>query len=269
MATTRKPRPKPNTTDKKPPLTAPTDIGGLDGLLALALKQDAPVEALERLIALKERLDGKAAAEAFFAAKADFQRVCPRIHKSSKVDFASSTGGRVQYAFAALDSIADTINPLLHERGLSYAWDTSIEGATATVRCTLRHTGGHSETSQFLSPTTSKTPGMSDQQRYGAAVKYAMRWSLIQVLGLVTTDDDNDAAEVDPTPVSADQLVQIEELLEAKRETVRTPEKLLPKFLKFMGVEKLAEIRATDYDKAVQALTPKADEKSDDGKGDA
>jgi hypothetical protein len=76
--------------------------------------------------------------------------------------------------------------------------------------------------------------------------------------------------EVDPDARSLrTSWSQIEELLEAKRETVRTPEKLLPKFLKFMGVEKLAEIRATDYDKAVQALTPKADEKSDDGKGDA
>jgi hypothetical protein len=265
VATTRKPRPKPTTRDKTPP---PVPVApGMDGLIALALQQEAPVEALEKLLALKERVDAQTAAKAFFAAKAAFQIDCPPIRKEAKVAFAGGGGDRVSYSYAPLDDIDRIVRPIANRHGLSYSWRTSVEETRLTAVCVLRHVDGHSEEAPFTCPTTTRA-GMSEQQKYGAATTYAMRWSLIQVLGLITTDD-TDTKEVDPTPISADQLVSIEELLEAKRETVRTPEKLLPKFLKFMGVEKLAEIRATDYEKAVQALTPKADEKSDDGKGDA
>jgi hypothetical protein len=191
LATTRKPRPKPTTRDKTPP---PVPVApGMDGLIALALQQEAPVEALEKLLALKERVDAQTAAKAFFAAKAAFQRdLPPDPERGSKVDFASSGGGRVTYSYAMLDDIDTIVRPIANRHGLSYAWDSSVEGsdqAHGPVR--LRHVGGIPRRRPFTCPATSTTrAGMSDQQKYGAAVKYAMRWSLIQVLGLITTDDD-------------------------------------------------------------------------------
>lgn len=235
-----------------------TEVVGMDGLLALALKEKAPVEALERLVALKERMDAKTAAEAFFAAKAEFQRRCPRIDKKGVVDYTPERGGRVHYSYAPLDDIDAIVRPLCNELGLSYAWNSKPEGSTlVTSEFILRHIGGHSESSSFSCPTTSKA-GMSDQQRYGAAVKYSMRWSMILGLGLITTEEDDDRAEVDPTPINADQLVQVEELLEARRAEWKHPDRATAKFLAHMGVEKLAEIRASDFPKAVAALTPSA-----------
>lgn len=236
-------------------LTIP-DVGGMEGLLALALREKAPVEALERLVALKERMDAKTAAEAFFAAKASFQAECPRIKKEGIVDYTPTSGGaRVKFSYALLDDIDEIIRPICNKYGLSYAWNSKPDGSLLTVEFVLRHVGGHSESSFFTCPTTSKA-GMSDQQKYGAAVKYAMRWSMIQGLGLITTDDDDDAAEVDPTPIDKDQLVVIEDLLEARKAVWKAPAKSTAKFLEYMGVATLAEIRATDYAKAVEALKP-------------
>jgi len=223
-------------------------------LLQLALREKAPVETMERLVALKERMEDRNAQQQFFAALADFQKVCPRIRKEGTVDYVPTSGGqRVKYSYAMLDDIDAVVRPMCNERGLYYSWDSTVEGAT--VRCTfkLRHIAGHMETSTFACPATSKA-GMSDQQKFGAAVKYAMRWSLIQGLGLVTTDDDNDAAEVDQTPIDADQVVRLEEMIEARH--WKNPAKSMAKFLAHMGVDSLAQIRAEDFAKATAALAP-------------
>lgn len=255
--TERKPRKAPAKAVRSMALVAPD--GGMEGLLALAIREKTPVEALERLVALKERVDAQEAAKQFFAAKASFQQACPRIKKAGIVDYVPTSGaGRVKFNYALLDDIDAVVRPLCNERGLSYAWNSKPEGSLVTTEFVLRHVGGHAESSFFSCPTTSKA-GMSDQQKYGAAVKYAMRWSLIQGLGLITTDDDDDAAEVDPTPISADQLVAIEDLLEARKATWKNPAKRVADFLVFMGAPALAEIRASDYQKAVETLKPKAD----------
>lgn len=234
-----------------------TSPAGMERLIELALREKSPVEAFSQLVALKERMDAKEAAKQFFAAKAAFQARCPRIKKEGVVDYVPTSGGaRVKFNYAMLDDIDATVRPLCNELGLSYAWNSKPEGALVSTEFILRHIGGHSESSFFACPTTSKA-GMSDQQKYAAAVKFAMRWSLIQGLGLITTDDDDDAAEVDATPITEDQVVVICELMEARRKTAKNPDKLNAKFLSFMGVEKLADIRATDYEKAVAALKPK------------
>lgn len=235
--------------EREAALMAPEDVGSMEGLLALALREKAPVEALERLVALKERVDAQHAAQAFFAAKAEFQRRCPQIKKAGVVDYVPSSGGRVKFNYAILDDVDAVVRPLCNDLGLSYAWNSKPEGQLVTVEFVLRHVGGHSESSFFSCPTTSKA-GMSDQQKYGAAVKYAMRWSLIQGLGLITTDDDDDAAEVDPTPVSDDQATTIQALMD---ELALKPGSI-KRFLRYLEVEKVGAIRASDYTKAIAAL---------------
>jgi len=231
----------------------PTD-GGMDRLIELALKEKSPVEALERLVSLKEREDAKLAARLFFEAKAIFQQRCPRIKKEGKVDYVSEKGGKVKFSYALLDDIDAIVRPLCNELGLSYSWNSKPEAALVTVEFVLRHIGGHSESSFFSCPTTSKA-GMNDQQKYGAAVKYAMRWSLIQGLGLITTDDDDDAAEVDPTPIDEAQLIAIEDALEKAKERAKNKDKVLARFLRFLGVGALKEIRKADFQRAMDALT--------------
>lgn len=239
------------------PLGGSGESGGMEGLIALALREKSPVEALERLVALKERDDAKRAAQAFFEAKAAFQRECPRIKKQGVVDYVpGSGGGRVKFSYALLDDIDETVRPICNKYGLSYSWNSAVVGTMANVEFLLRHVGGHSESSTFSCPTTSKA-GMSDQQKHGAAVKYAMRWSMIQGLGLITTDDDDDTTEVDPTPIDEAQRIVIEDLLEAAKGRTKNPDKMVARFLRFMGVEKLADIRAADYPRAADALKPK------------
>jgi hypothetical protein len=117
------------------------------------------------------------------------------------------------------------------------------------VICTLRHRNGHSEDATFSCPVDS-TSRMNAHQQHAAALTYAKRQSLVQVLGLTMTDPDPDAVQGGRGPIGPQQ----EALLEALIGEVGADK---PRFLKFMGVAALAEIQAGDYPRALNALESK------------
>lgn len=210
-------------------------------LLYLAVEKGVDAGSLERLTALHERVSDRQARIAFFGALARFQELCPPIPHSKQVDFVTTDGQKVSYGYAELPAIAKRIAPFLKECGLSYGWDTEAKGDALTVVCTLRHTDGHSERSTFTVPTTSRA-GMSPAQKFGAAGTFAKRQSLVQVLG-ITTESDPDgvqAAAMDPTPISKEQLEALEAEIERRRLNV-------PRLLKWLKVQKLDEIRAAVF----------------------
>lgn len=164
-------------------------------ILQMAVQQGTPVEALEKLVALQERVTDRNAAAAFNRALADFQAECPLIEKRSIAKITPRGGGEgYAYRYAELDTIARTIRPLLVRHGLAYSWNSKIEGANLACACILRHVEGHSQSATFSCPTTSASPGMSDPQKHASALTFAKRQSLVQVLGLTMTEPDTDAA---------------------------------------------------------------------------
>lgn len=224
------------------------DSSNVAAMLHLAIERGVPVEALEKLVALHERVADRAAAAEFNRAMAEFQTTCPPIPKESTATIVSETKGtKFSYSYAELDTIAETVRPHLHKLGLSYSWDSEVNEATVTCTCTLRHANGHSITAKFAAPVDSAAR-MNATQRHAAALSYARRQSLVQVLGLTTTepDPDGDSGEV----VSADQVSNLESLIqEVKADRVR--------FLKYLGVSSLCDVRASRYASAVVALEAK------------
>jgi ERF superfamily protein len=205
------------------------------------------VEHLERLAALHERMSDRAAGQEFAYALAEFQRVCPSIAKSSKANVTTKSGVRYSYNYAELDEIAATIRPLLHERGLSYSWDSTIEGDMLRCVCNLRHINGHKESASFSCPWKTDA-GMSEQQKYAAALSYARRQSLVQVLGLTTTDPDTDAGSTET--ITASQAADLKALIQ---EVKADPEL----FLAWAKVDRVEDIKATEYRAAVTLLQAK------------
>jgi len=221
-----------------------------DPLLVLALQNKVPVETIERLVALRERADERSAARAYFAALAAFQSECPAIPKSSTAKITTRTGGGYAYKYAELDEIAATIRPYLHAHGLSYTWDSSVSenGSMLTCVCTVRHADGHAVSAQFAVPTATSS-AMSEQQRYAAALTFAQRKSLVQALGLVTTESAPDAP-ADMERISDEAAANLDALLDETK-TDRT------KFLQYAGVGKIEDIPAGRYDELVALLERK------------
>lgn len=217
----------------------PTAPLAIIDLFRLAIEKGVPVEALERLQALHERVSDRAAAAEFAAALASFQDSCPPISRASVGNITTKSGGGYQYKYASLPEITRTVQPHLRDAGLSYSWDTVEEKGTLRVTCVLRHLNGHRESASFSVPIEN-TSGMSAQQKPAAAFRTCQRQTLISVLGLTTADPDF-VEEATREPVTADQA---DDLIALCEEVGVPPSRVL----KWAGVSSAAEVPAVDYE---------------------
>lgn len=225
---------------------------GADGqimdLLRHAVDAGASVEALERLVALKERLDRESARRAFAAALAAAQAEMPEVPRRHRAEIVSRSGARYSYSYAALEDITRVIQPVMRRHGLSYAWDvTQAEGALL-VTCVLRHVDGHEVRAGFPVPVDTAAR-MSAAQQNGAALTYGRRQSLIAVLGLTTADEDVDGVGdgLEAGTITPQQAADLDALIDevgADRQ----------KFLGWAGVERLEDLTTAKYQAAVRML---------------
>jgi hypothetical protein len=164
----------------------PAAQGSPDQLIALALEKGASVDALERLMALRERFMADEARRAYFEALARFQSECPPIPRARAVKY-----GNTSYNFAPLDVIAATVREPLQRAGLSYRWEMADTKEELRATCIITHVMGHSEqTSMSASPDDSGAK--NDIQQRGSSFTYLQRYTLIAALGLTTANDDDD-----------------------------------------------------------------------------
>jgi hypothetical protein len=235
--------------------TLSTIDGGPNAITALiqtAIEKDIDAESLQKLVDVLERVTDRNAAQSFNAALAGFQSECPVIPKNKTASFPTKSGGRMEYSYAPLDTIVKIVRPIAHEHGLSFAWNTATEDKQLSSTCTLRHVDGHASTATATVPIDGVAK-MSAQQQSGAAMQYAMRYSLIQVLGITTAEDDTDGKEPSP-PISKSQAANLECLIdEVKADR--------GKFLGWMQVESVSDITADRLRTAIQALERKRGDK--------
>lgn len=169
----------------------------IEVLLSQAVEKKVPVETMERLLAMRKELKQEAAKEAYVIALADFQKKCPKIEKTKKV--MNKDGRTVRYQYAPLDAIIDVIKGSMADQGLSYTWDVETADGKLTAIAKITHKQGHSETSKFQVPID--TEGyMSAPQKSASALTFAKRYSLCNVLGISTGDEDDDATTAGKEP---------------------------------------------------------------------
>lgn len=225
------------TTDRSPSLVAPSAEGlarlNVEALIQQALENKAGVEQLERLVALAKDIRAEQAREAWYAAMADFQRMCPVIRKTSTARIATSRSN-YSYSYAPLDEILSTVQPIMGPLGLSISWRSRVDHNAVVVSCRVAHKYGHHEESGEMAMPISAAEG-SDRganaaQRVGIATTYAKRYSLLGIIGMAPEDDDDGGARAvgpvetrgqappapRPDPDMRDQLlVQIGEIADA------------------------------------------------------
>ena len=219
----------------------------MSAMLKLAIEEKVPVETMEKLVSLSERVSERRARSEFHEAMTHFQADCPGIPRAALVDYTTSKGTRVRYSYADLQGIAKIVRPILNKYGLSFTWDSEEKDGKIRVTCILRHIGGHSESSTFSCPV-SQSDRMSASQNMGSAATVGRRQSLVSVLGLtdVDVDDDGEAGET----ITESQAADIRALMEEVKADTK-------KFLKLYGVEKLTDLPASMYAAAVGMLEEK------------
>lgn len=165
----------------------------VESFIHQAITANVPVETLEKLFALREKVKAEKAKEEYVRALAVFQGECPVIKKTKKV--MNKDGRTVRYQFAPLDSIVEQIKTPLAKAMLSYRWETKNENNQITAICIVTHVLGHSESSDFGVPIDSEGY-MTAPQKVASALTFAKRYSLCNALGISTGDEDTDATDV-------------------------------------------------------------------------
>lgn len=159
-------------------------------LIKIAIEKNVPVDVLERLLAMRERLQGEQAEIEFREALSNFQSECPVIVKRKEV---YDKYGKLRYRYAPLDDILKQIKPYLKENGLSYDIDTQItsnpSGITTVVK--VCHKLGHSKTTTFNVPVD-KDSYMSEPQKWASAQTFSKRYAFCNGFGILTGDEDDD-----------------------------------------------------------------------------
>lgn len=216
------------------------DIQG--ALLQLTQNPEIDPERLEKFMQLQERWEDRQAEKAFNVAMAAFQGECPIIEKVKK-------GARSKYA--PIEHLVVKIKPLLDKHGLAYSFNTQGKNAEETIMLTtISHVGGHSKTSEYTFNTIDDGGNMNGSQRRKSALSYAKRAGLENALGIVTAEEDDDAAKAEGHPASAKQKKYIEVLIketESDRDAIK----------QWLGIESFSDISEIDAKKAIVALETK------------
>lgn len=163
----------------------------------VVLNPAADIDKLERMLAMKERLDERNAKIAFADALSTARAEIPPIIKDATVDFTSAKG-RTHYQHETLAGIAKQIDPVLSRHGLSYRFRTAQTGGAVSVTCIISHRDGHSEETS-LSGSPDVSGNKNGFQAVGSAVTYLQRYTLKAALGL-SAEVDDDAQGAAPRP---------------------------------------------------------------------
>ena len=238
--------------ERHPDWTGMEPVLDLNALMMEAVKTEGGIEKMERLAALVERSQDRAAAAEFYDARASFQAGCPVIPHDKTVKIVPNSGQPYSYTHASLAQIAMVVDPVLTSVGLSYSWNSQVDETMMTTTAYLRHRNGHVESASFSCPIDTAAK-MTKAQQGASAVTYAKRQSLIQVLGITTADMDDDGRGPTGPPaatITDDQAATLVALCdEVKGDHA--------KFLVYMRAASFEEIRAADFDVGVKALEAK------------
>lgn len=218
-------------------------------LIRTAVAGGANLEQLKGLLDLQERFEAMEAKKAYHVAMAGFKSNPPKIGKDKKVSYL-----QVKYNHASLANVVEKISTELSNHGLSASWSTKQNGVIM-VTCKITHVKGHSEETTLSAP--SDTSGSKNAiQAIGSTITYLERYTLLALTGLATSDMDDDGKGAEVELIDEKEKSQIVDFL---AEIGKGAE---PKFLKYMGVEKVEEITKPNFAKAISALEAGLKQKS-------
>lgn len=161
----------------------------IDRIISAALDQNADLDRIEQLYALKRQYDADEARKAYVAAMARFKASPLTIAKDKHVKFATAKG-TTEYDHATIGNVVKVICAGLGADGFSHRWDTKQDSGKITVTCIITHEQGHSE-STTLTASPDDSGGKNGIQSIASTVTYLQRYTLLAATGMATSDQED------------------------------------------------------------------------------
>jgi hypothetical protein len=216
-------------------------------MLHVAMERGADLDKMQQLMDLQERWEANEARKAFVSAMAEFKANPPEILKGKHVKFTTQKGV-TEYDHATLADVCSAAIKGLADVGVSHRWTVSQEGKIK-VACILTHKRGHSESVE-MSAGADDSGGKNSIQAIGSTVTYLQRYTLLAATGLAARDMDDDAKAGATDLITASQAADLTALADEVGAN-------MAQFLKYLNVEKLADLPAAKHRAAVAALENK------------
>lgn len=229
--------PLPDTTAA--PHTVPAVLTPM-ALIERAMMNGADMALIEKFADMQDRWDARNARKAFDEAIAAAKSEIPPIQRNAT--------GHNDKRYADFSAIAKVVDPILSKHGLSYRFRTA-QAERISVTCILSHKAGHFEETTLAGPAD--TSGNKNAiQAIGSTLTYLQRYSLVQMLGLAASNDDDGKSAGAGECVT---LEQVEELIALADEVGADKEA----FCRYFKVDGFADIKIRDFDRAKAALNSK------------
>ncbi len=203
-----------------------------------AADENVNVDKMERLFALKERMDGQERQRLFAEALARIQADAPRITQHGKTDKAK---------FAKLEDIDFAMRPLMAGEGFSLSFDTEMVDGKVLMVGKLSHRAGHSEEKRLALPIDNG-PGRNSIQAMGSTVSYGRRYLTKMFFNIIEVGEDNDGNGAPGKTITQNQADQLNDLITEIGGDARD------KILAWAKVGKIADLPAAKFDGAMSAL---------------
>lgn len=176
--------------DSMPMQVAPKAIATVttpDGLLAMAVSQNADLDKLEKIMELKRRWDEDEARKAFNVAVAEFKKNPPEIIKDKKNNQYGSM-------YATLANLVNNGSAALAPYGLTVDWKIDQpQPNQVKVTCILKHALGHSE-QVSITGAPDESGAKNKLQQIKSTITYLKGETFQCVTGITASDcpGDND-----------------------------------------------------------------------------
>lgn len=175
-----------------PEASSPSELVAPDAISMferLARDESVPVEKLEKLIELQERIMRHQAKAQFDAAFAEMQGDIPIITERGEI----LVEGKLRSKFARNEDIQEILRPILKQYGFALRFRNEVaDSGKQKVVGILSHCGGHSEQDEFVCPPD-KSGGKSDIQAMASTRSYGQRYCTIALVNIATRGEDDDA----------------------------------------------------------------------------
>jgi len=224
----------------------------------IAMDPNIPIDRLEKMLAMKERMEDRAredaerqAKKAFFAAMSKCQKELPVVIKRSRNSHTNSN-------YADLAAIEEQAMPIIHGHGfaVSFQPDGYNDKGELRILWEVSHEEGHSRNGVGEIPVdgagSQGKVNKTGTQAFGSTATYGRRYLLCMIFNISTGDDrdGNKPPQREPEKISPDQVKTILSLLE---ETDSDTEQ----FCRMGKIDAIPDMLASDFEDAVRLLNAK------------
>jgi hypothetical protein len=239
-------------TERNEVATATPEPASIINMIARAASDaTVSIDKMERLFAMHEAMQARAAQSAYQAAMALAQAEIGPVARDRM-------NAHTKSAYATLEAVDDAIRPIYTGRGFSLSFDseTTADGKL-TVFCDVLHKDGHRERKSLTGALDTVGPNGSrnktDIQGLGSSTSYLRRYLTCMIFNVTIRNEDRDGNARKPIDTAAVTDKQAEEL----RALITQAKADIGGFLSYYKAESLSDFPRGRFSDAMGMLRTK------------